>query len=210
MDAWRHVQRTDTNRSKSYPRTARYAAVAAVSVFGCQGPTGQSGGNSEEDPPVPMPNTEVKLFSVDDSRGFSPRESRSLPGFFIIFRSSSVVEQSAVNRLVAGSNPACGATGELSEWPKEHDWKSCRRHSRLEGSNPSLSAIHIYFKGPLVKWLRHRPFTAVTRVRIPYGSPTWRISSAGRAPALQAGGRQFDPVILHHFLYTIEGLWCSG
>ena len=80
MDAWRHVQRTDTNRSKSYPRTARYAAVAAVSVFGCQGPTGQSGGNSEEDPPVPMPNTEVKLFSVDDSRGFSPRESRSLPG----------------------------------------------------------------------------------------------------------------------------------
>ena len=25
--------------------------------------------------------------------------------------------------------------------------------------------------GPLVKWLRHRPFTAVTWVRIPYGSP---------------------------------------
>ena len=26
------------------------------------------------------------------------------------------------------------------------------------------------------------------------------ISSAGRAPALQAGGRRFDPVILHHYL----------
>ena len=26
------------------------------------------------------------------------------------------------------------------------------------------------------------------------------ISSAGRAPALQAGGRRFDPVILHHHL----------
>lgn len=26
---------------------------------------------------------------------------------------------------------------------------------------------------------------------------TWGISSAGRAPALQAGGRRFDPVILH-------------
>lgn len=25
------------------------------------------------------------------------------------------------------------------------------------------------------------------------------ISSAGRAPALQAGGRRFDPVILHHY-----------
>ena len=27
--------------------------------------------------------------------------------------------------------------------------------------------------------------------------PFWGISSAGRAPALQAGGRRFDPVILH-------------
>ena len=36
----------------------------------------------------------------------------------------------------------------------------------LKGSNPLLSVL----TGPLVKWLRHRPFTAVTRVRIPYGS----------------------------------------
>ena len=28
----------------------------------------------------------------------------------------------------------------------------------------------------------------------------WGISSAGRAPALQAGGRRFDPVILHQLL----------
>ena len=27
----------------------------------------------------------------------------------------------------------------------------------------------------------------------------WAISSAGRAPALQAGCRQFDPVIAHHY-----------
>jgi hypothetical protein len=26
----------------------------------------------------------------------------------------------------------------------------------------------------------------------------WGISSAGRAPALHAGGQRFDPVILHH------------
>jgi hypothetical protein len=26
----------------------------------------------------------------------------------------------------------------------------------------------------------------------------WRISSAGRASALQAEGRRFEPVILHH------------
>ena len=28
----------------------------------------------------------------------------------------------------------------------------------------------------------------------------WGHSSAGRAPALQAGGRRFDPVQLHHIL----------
>jgi hypothetical protein len=50
----------------------------------------------------------------------------------------------------------------------------------------------------MVKWLRHRPFTAVTGVRIPLGSPYRALSSAGRAPALQAGGRRFDPVSAHH------------
>ena len=60
--------------------------------------------------------------------------------------------------------------------------------------------------GPLVKGLRHLPFTEVTGVRIPYGSPLsiyWTISSAGRAPALQAGGRRFDPVIVHHLNHKI-------
>ena len=54
---------------------------------------------------------------------------------------------------------------------------------------------------PLVKWLRHRPFTAVTWVQIPYGS-LWRISSAGRASALQAGGHRFEPCILHRSMAT--------
>ena len=31
----------------------------------------------------------------------------------------------------------------------------------------------------------------------------WRISSAGRASALQAEGRRFDPVILHQSFFTI-------
>ncbi len=31
---------------------------------------------------------------------------------------------------------------------------------------------------------------------------SWRISSAGRASALQAEGRRFEPVILHHYLYN--------
>ena len=66
----------------------------------------------------------------------------------------------------------------------------------VDGSSPSWVTI----SGPLVKRSRHRPFTAITGVRFPHGSPLRGISSAGRAPALQAGCRRFDPVIPHHFV----------
>ena len=35
------------------------------------------------------------------------------------------------------------------------------------------------------------------------GLTVWGYSSAGRAPALQAGGHRFDPVYLHHFMVVI-------
>ena len=43
-------------------------------------------------------------------------------------------------------------------------------------------------------------------VRVHFGpplhkeEPLWGVSSAGRAPALQAGGQRFDPANLHHIL----------
>ena len=40
-------------------------------------------------------------------------------------------------------------------------------------------------------------------VRVHFGPPLqkiWGFSSAGRAPALQAGGQRFDPANLHHIL----------
>ena len=40
------------------------------------------GGHSEEDPPVPIPNTEVKLFSADGTAWETMWESRSPPIFF--------------------------------------------------------------------------------------------------------------------------------
>ena len=102
-----------------------------------------SGNYGEKVTPVPIPNTEVKLLSADGSWDESPCESRTLPGCFKIFRSSSVVELSAVNRSVVGSSPTCGAIsfGELSEWPKEHDWKSCRRVTLSQGFK-SLALRH--------------------------------------------------------------------
>lgn len=49
-------------------------------------------------------------------------------------------ESKNANFLFALCNSSCILTfafnGELSEWPKEHDWKSCRRQKRLQGSNP--------------------------------------------------------------------------
>ena len=38
------------------------------------------GGFSEEEPPVSIPNTEVKLLSADDTKGGTPWENMSLPG----------------------------------------------------------------------------------------------------------------------------------
>ena len=38
-----------------------------------------SGDNGERDPPVPIPNTEVKPFSADGTWLETARESRSLP-----------------------------------------------------------------------------------------------------------------------------------
>ena len=45
------------------------------------------GGNSEEVTPVPIPNTEVKLFSADGTAWETAWESRSPPKF--IFKSPS-------------------------------------------------------------------------------------------------------------------------
>ena len=55
----------------------------------------------------------------------------------LIFLDSSMVEHSAVNRVVAGSSPARGV----------------------------YNLIVLF--GSVVKRLRHRPFTAVTRVQFP-------------------------------------------
>ena len=51
---------------------------------------------------------------------------------------------------------------------------------------------HRRFYGPMVKRLRHRPFTAVTRVRFPVGSPFLiyaRLVELADTPDLGSGGR---------------------
>ena len=89
-----------------------------------------SGDDSKEDPPVPIPNTVVKLFRVDDTWRVTAWESRTLPERgelclgetqaqvflyleIVIYSSiAQLVEHAAVNRRVVGSSPTGGAKRE--------------------------------------------------------------------------------------------------
>src|SRR5699024_8603197 len=76
---------------------------------------------------------------------------------FLIFHSSSVVEQSAVNRSVAGSNPACGAIRrDVRVGRRSMIGNHVGRFSGLKGSNPLLSAR--YFIWPLGQVVKTPPF----------------------------------------------------
>ena len=55
-----------------------------------------------------------------------------------------MVEQSAVNRSVVGSNPTCGAMESCPSWPKEHDWNSCRPLTWSRGFK-SLALRHLHY-----------------------------------------------------------------
>ena len=99
----------------------------------------------------------------------------------------------------------------------ELSWLEHAVHTRsVTGSNPvaattpercvSISPVYPSKDGPLVKRLRHGPFTAVTWVRFPYGSPCRHpegrrqfggLAQLVRAPASHAGGHWFESSSLH-------------
>ena len=67
-----------------------------------------AGVNGDEVPPVPIPNTEVKLISVDDSWMETSWENISTPAFIYSSIAQSV-ERMTVNHDVTGSSPVGGA-----------------------------------------------------------------------------------------------------
>ena len=67
----------------------------------------------------------------------------------------------------------------------------------VPGSSPGRGAKQLRVR-EMVSHRSHKPKVggSIPSLR----NQTWGISSAGRAPALQAGGQRFDPVILHHIM----------
>ena len=92
---------------------------------------------------APIPAEALALFfgevsewsKVTDSKSVrrKPRgfESLPLPQFLILMPADPFLGRSGWFRT---------SPGEVTEWPKVHDWKSCVSKG-TEGSNPSLSAI---------------------------------------------------------------------
>ena len=75
----------DTNSPRACPRRIGERNIVHCLVLKVQTFTREereSGGNGIEDPPVPIPNTEVKLNRVDGTWRATARESRSLPDYF--------------------------------------------------------------------------------------------------------------------------------
>ena len=64
------------------------------------------GVNDGEDPPVPIPNTVVKLVSAENTWLETTREDRSMPTLSLLFAPlAQLVEQLTLNQWVPGSNP---------------------------------------------------------------------------------------------------------
>ena len=101
---------------------------------------------------------------------------------------------------------ACGSYPQCPRFKSRCRYQNPKDGAAVFWDFPFSGSTPLGQPGPLVKWLRHRPFTAVTRVRVPYGSPIWRRSSAGRALASHARGHRFEFCRLHQKITTPFGV----
>src|SRR5699024_1074726 len=125
-----------------------------------------------------------------------------------LFHSSSVVEQSAVNRSVVGSNPTCGAMYNARSAVRGGGRSMMGNHVDRRRSEGFKSLV--LHRGKLLLLAPCSSGAEIATSRRPHGCDDrrghhlfyfmdiGRISSAGRALALQARGRRFEPCILHH------------
>ena len=89
------------------------------------------GDNSEEDTPVPIPNTEVKLFSADDTWRVTARKSRTSPDKKVWGQRPRTIGCSEVaqwwsNRLLTGRSWVRAPPSEPYMLPKWRNWQTHR------------------------------------------------------------------------------------
>ena len=77
------------------------------------------------------------------------------------------------------------------------------RRGRVSEQRRSIKPRARDFKGPIAQFRLERTpdKREVGGSSPPRPTIKWGCSSAGRAPALHAGGHRFDPVHLHHFFF---------
>ena len=120
------AQRNSLTGATKYSRVHDASHYCIVGVFNGEGP------------PVPIPNTEVKLTSADNTCLETDREDRSMPTQRICAQRvlcsyaslAQQVEHAAVNRRVVGSNPTGGAT----EGCRHTGWRHFSNHGALAQS----------------------------------------------------------------------------
>ena len=66
------MELTNTNRSRAYPKYNGHTFYTMLSSFEGIHSLYRSSDDGEEDTPVPIPNTEVKLFCADGSWDLVP------------------------------------------------------------------------------------------------------------------------------------------
>src|SRR5690349_25093887 len=89
------------------------------------------GDRSEEDPPVPIPNTEVKLLSPDGTAQATVWESRKLPGFNY-------------------KSPTAPAVGLLpGDWPFESGYRGRLPQSKQRRCRASPSQVGVSMRSRL-------------------------------------------------------------
>ena len=110
------------------------------------------GVTGDEDPPVPIPNTEVKLISVENTWRVTAWEDRAMPTFIYSSLAQSV-EHAAVNRRVVCSSQTGGA--------------------KISGITGCCGTAYINLRAFSSVGQSNRLITGRSRVRIPEGPPVF-------------------------------------
>ena len=114
------------------------------------------------------------------AQGARRRPKRSIPEYVSIGPTESNAAMGEKDKQRSGDNggedpPVPISNTEVKLPSAEDTWREAARENRtLPVLLKSRALMRSALYGPMVKRLRHRPFTAVTRVRFPNGSFAWK------------------------------------